>query len=664
MARSQHTTARAARRPALLAGLVVALVLAGLGPADAASRRVSLTVAPTTPLVGASVSVSGTVTSTPRRTKVVLQRWSGRRWLSLSTVRTGTRGRFTARTAAASPGRWSYRVRVPAAGKRKAVTSGVRRVDVLRGSSVSLSVERRSAAWTFVQVRGLVRNARTGAPVRLERRVAGAWRRAADGRVGAGSRYDVGLELPVGTSSVRVVAPRDAYRAAAVSPTVTVTVAPPPATGSSATPTPPAQPAAEPSRTVSGTITGQVTWAAGSTVVLTGPVDVAAGATLTVEDGVAVRSAGHALTVHGTLRAGRSGTTTFTSTSTAPRAGDWPGIRVARRGHADLGRSHVSGADTALRVVRGGSAQWRGSVAASAAGLDSDGFADARHVDWGSPTGPAAFGTGAAVRGYGALVVPWQGFTPATGSTWLAEDAPQVPCVDVVLVGARGSGEAPQGSDAYEDAAFGGTGVPTFGVLHGAYSTVQEARPGTSFTVVPVRYAAAGYPPADDSVDWPTFSASLRGGADAVAALTADVARRCPDSLVVLVGASQGAAAVRAGLVQADGAGRDAVAAVGLLADPSTVPDATETIWSTSWTARSVPKVGGVVPMSSFARAATSDLPDDVAARTLALCHEGDAVCDAGPDASIERHADYSAQETLDLGAALGRLVLDRLGDR
>lgn len=642
----------------------MALVLAGLGPADAASRRVSLTISPTTPLVGARVSVAGTVTFTPRRTKVVLQRWSGRRWVNLSTVRTGTRGRFTARTAAASPGRWSYRVRVSAVGKKKAVSSAVRRVDVLRGSGVSVSVAPRTAAWTFVQVRGLVKNARTGAPVRVERRVAGAWQRAVDGRVGAGSRYDLGLELPVGTSSVRVVAPRDGYRAAGVSSTVTVAVAPPPEPGSSATPAPPVPSGAEASHTVSGTIAGQVTWAAGRPVVLTGPVDVAAGATLTVEDGVTVRSAGHGLTVHGTLRAGRSEPTTFTSTSTAPRAGDWPGIRVVRGGHADLGRSHVSGADVALRVVRGGSARWRGSVEASTAGLDSDGFADARDVDWGSPTGPAAFGTGAAVRGYGALVVPWAGFTPTTGSTWLAEDAPQVPCVDVVLVGARGSGEAPQGTEAYEDAAFGGTGVPTFGVLHGAYATVQEARPATSFAVVPVRYAAAGYPPADASVDWPTFSASLRGGADAVAALTADVARRCPDSLVVLVGASQGAAAVRAGLVQTGEADRDAVAAVGLLADPSTVPTARETIWSTSWTTRSLPTVGGVVPMSSFARGAATDLPDDVAARTLALCHEGDAICDTGPDASIERHADYSAQETLDLGAALGRRVLDRLGDR
>lgn len=637
----------------------MALVLTGLGSAEAATRRVSFKVGPATQLVGGKLSVSGTVTSTPRRSKVVLQRWSGGRWVNLSTVRTGTGGRYTARTTPASPGQWSYRALVPAAGKRKAVASATRRVDVLRQSSASLSVGSRPTSQTFVQVSGLVSNARTGAPVRLERKVSGTWRRAVEGWVEAGARYELGLQLPVGVSSVRVVAPQDDYRAAAVSRTVSVTVAP----SATPAPTPSVTPAPEPDRRVSGTITGQVTLTAGRRVVLTGPVDVAAGATLTVEDGVSVLSAGHALTVRGTLRAGSSEPTTFTSTSTVPVAGDWPGIVVARGGRAELGPSRILGADVALRVHRGGSATWRGSVGSSTVGLDSDGFADARHVDWGSSTGPAPFGTGLRARGYGALVVPWAGFTPGTDRTRVAEDAPEVPCVDVVLVGARGSGEAPQGREAYEDVAFGGTGVPTFGVLHGAYAAIHEARPATTFTVVPVRYAAATYPVADDSSDWPTFSASLRGGADAVAALTADVARRCPDSLVVLAGASQGAAAVRAGLGQVDPAARDAVAAVGLLGDPSSVPTSAESVWSTSWSPRARPTVGGLLTLSSLLGTAT-DLTDDVAPRTLGLCHEGDAICDAGPDASIERHTDYTAQETLDLGAALGRLVLERLADR
>ncbi len=663
------------RRRVLLPSLAAALLGALLvSPVSAATRSVSLSVAPGTLLLHDTVTATGVVRGVSRGTRVTLQRWDGSRWRTSASARTGAGGRFTARPVAVTSGRVAYRARIAAVGSRRpAVASVVRRVSVLRRSGMTLVTSRPDEHARDLDLRGTVSAARAGAPVRADLLVDGTWRTLDSGLVGTSGSFALDVQLPWGASSVRVVAPRDGYRASATSGVrsfVTTPVAAPdpePTPDPDPGPTPDPGPDPDPSPgpppvvEVQGSLDDDTTWRAGTEVRLVGDVDVAAGVTLTVEGGTTVRSEGHRLAVRGRLVTTGSGVTVLGPATQVPSAGDWPGVVVEDGGSADLGTALVTGASTALAVERGGTATWRGSVRVSTLGLDADGFVDARGVDWGSATGPAPWGTGVPVRGYGAQVLPWAGFEPGAEVPSPVEAAAPVPCADVVLLGARGSGEAPRGSDPYEEAPAGGLGAVNVTVLVGVHDAILAARPGTTVSVAPVRYAAAGFPPGDATSDWPRFEASLRQGADDVAATVADLAQRCPESLVVATGTSQGAAVVHAGLVQLTSEQRSRVAAVGLLGDMATSSTGDETFWRTSGTPGPRPTTGGVVPLRLVRPSLPGVLPADLAPRTISLCHTGDVVCDAAPGAGIERHLDYSSQETYGLGVALAEKVLERL---
>lgn len=655
----------------MVVAVVLVLLVAAVQAQAASSRRVSLGLSPTTVLEKGVVQATGTVSSTPSRTVVSLQRWDGKAWRTATTTRTGSGGRWSARLVAGSAGRHAYRARVAAVRGGPAAVSATRRIEVLVTSSVMLRVGRAADDSSRVVADGTVTNARSGAPIRLERRAGSRWTTMTSGTVGADRRFRLEAAAPDAVE-LRVTAPRDGYRATATStevalmapstptpePTPTPTPAPEPVQTTSPTPAP------EPplATTAAGTVRGDVTWRGGpgSTVRLTGPLEVASGATLTIGPGVVVRPQGHPVVVRGTLLAGDGDEPTVIG-DPGDDAGAWAGIVVADGGRADLGRTRLQGASVALDVQRGGSALWRGSVRRSAVALRAADFVDARHVDWGDPSGPSPFGSGARVEGYAAVVAPWAGFTSGIDRTWLAATAPATPCVDVALVGARGSGEPPQDGQAYDEAAFGGVGASSFGVLHGVYTRIAEARPSTSFAVVPVRYAASTYPVGGADGSWPSFSASVRGGADAVAALVRDLASRCPDTLVVLAGSSQGAGVVRVGLSDLDATERRNVAGVGLVGDMSATTSALETRWSGRDTPHGPPALGGLMPASLFRPSVPGPLPADLAPLVLSLCHTTDVICDARPGASIDGHVDYGSEEVLGVGRVLAGPVLERL---
>lgn len=116
------------------------MVLAGLlglsaVPASAATARsVSVKVSTTTPLTSASVTVSGTLTKSPKGTVVKVERKSGSRWVLVKSTRTTTsKGAYTTSIKApATVAVYPYRTTVAKTSKLKAATSKTVLVEVLR----------------------------------------------------------------------------------------------------------------------------------------------------------------------------------------------------------------------------------------------------------------------------------------------------------------------------------------------------------------------------------------------------------------------------------------------------------------------------------------------------------------------------------------------------
>jgi len=172
---------------------------------------------------------------------------------------------------------------------------------------------------------------------------------------------------------------------------------------------------------------GTLTAGEGGTVVLDGTADAPVGL-----DGVGLTAdpGGHVVARHATVRAA-SVTTYGTSTL------DADDVVFVDHTDPELGACVVLDKDTTGHL--------RGNLRGCGIGLDARSAFDARYVDWGDPSGPAPFGTGAEAVGP-AQVVPWVGYTPPatpTVSDAPAQDAPR--CAPYTVLAVRGSGEAPGG---------------------------------------------------------------------------------------------------------------------------------------------------------------------------------------------------------------------------
>ncbi len=181
-----------------------------------------------------------------------------------------------------------------------------------------------------------------------------------------------------------------------------------------------------------GTLISDLSLPFGNTpLVLTSSLSVGEGATLTVNPGVVVKSRGGYLSVAGgALKVlGTAGSpVTFTSwrddsvggdynkdgTVTTPAPGDWGGISASSGGTADFTGTVARYASTTLSTYGDGGIRYRGKITqcSSYGAHESGGVLDVRNVDWGTPTGPAPFGTGCAIySGTGNLLfVPWVGY--------------------------------------------------------------------------------------------------------------------------------------------------------------------------------------------------------------------------------------------------------------
>lgn len=461
-------------------------------------------------------------------------------------------------------------------------------------------------------------------------------------------------------------------------------------------------PSAPPVRTVSGAISVNTTWGPDRAKVyrVTEDLVVNAGATLTILPGTVVKvRSGRTIVVEGAVDAqgtvaapvvvtsetddGVAGDTNGDGAATAPAAGDHLGLSVRPGGSLVMANSRVAFAATAItatgtkgamatldlsataiskstRCVQASGpidASFTGSVRDCQVGVTSEYAFDARGVDWGSSAGPFPYGTGVGVEGLSVRVVPWTGYSaPSRPAVAAAQAAPSVaPCAEVVLVGARGSGEWP--------ASPGPTTLPEFdsdSSGFGPYNYVAAAklveemavsRPSTTVKYLGVQYLALSTPVHDARVSYGVYLASVYDGVDKLRQLVASESARCPASVFVLFGNSQGALVVDLMLDQVTQVEQQQrIAGVVLLANPGRTVGSPEIVWEASGqvAGAGVANAGGL--WTDLYPGFDAALPKWVAPRTISLCSEWDVVCSFRPGASLEEHASYSIAEIQSLG--------------
>ena len=215
----------------------------------------------------------------------------------------------------------------------------------------------------------------------------------------------------------------------------------------------------------------------------------------------------------------------------------------------------------------------------------------------------------------------------------LAPVAPVVePCVDVQVIGARGSGQAP---------GFGEQVAPVVEVVETTLAVT-----GRSVDAVPLAYPALSLA---DSFGLALFTgeyeASVRSGADALLALMAETASVCPTTEFVLIGYSQGAQAIKAALE--DQAPGPRIAGVVLLADPTRDHEQAGIVRLGDPTVERPGAFGAVA------------LPDHVRAVTIDVCAAGDGVCERGRSGLAAHTRGYD-----DAGEAVAVRLLAEVEDR
>lgn len=352
----------------------------------------------------------------------------------------------------------------------------------------------------------------------------------------------------------------------------------------------------------------------------------------------------------------------------APAKGAWRGVTVDGTGavvHLDGVRLEYG--TNCLAVVRAAEVRVSGRVANCVNGVSSGTYVGARNVDWGSPSGPAPFGSGASITSLTVGAVPWRGYVdPAVPRDVAPQPQPfDSRCVDLVMYGVRGAGEQPRPADGAEDATYStdreGFGGLTWGASYWQWSKVANARPGTTVRVVAIRYPA--FPVPSRSSDWPRFVRGMLTGAVRLRQVIDDELGRCPNTQVTIAGVSQGAIVAHLYLNGVAGSVPfDHIAAVTLIGDPTRPGSSPETTWTAAGAAApsSVSESSGI--WSGFVGATA--VPGGIADRALSWCREDDLICTARPGATLAGHARYSIEDTKAVGTWMAEKALPRLPQR
>ena len=355
----------------------------------------------------------------------------------------------------------------------------------------------------------------------------------------------------------------------------------------------------------------------------------------------------------------------------APQPGDWVGISVGSGGTGTLDGTDIKYASTALSVSGDGYAEFHGSVVTSAFGVaGGDSYVDATGVDWGSSSGPAPIGSGVGYSGAGVNVANWVGWTPppVPVSTPPYQPPSTYVCKSVAFIGARGSGEDPQGDpepDFGTDPSNGlGSRVGKGGMETGFTDELAKHGPygaSSDIKVLAVQYRALGV--LSDPLRMlysEDYMNSIYDGVNKTVQMIEDEETNCPSEKIVLAGYSQGALAIHIALRQlaasdpgALSSGR--IVAVLLLADPAKVANDGGQIWENDPTQYANWQAGAGVRNADgiwthWVPTDNGVLPAAVRAQALEYCHNHDTVCSPGLGASVTHHTSYTSSETGAMG--------------
>nr|WP_269812885.1 cutinase family protein [Ornithinimicrobium sediminis] len=270
------------------------------------------------------------------------------------------------------------------------------------------------------------------------------------------------------------------------------------------------------------------------------------------------------------------------------------------------------------------------------------------------------------------MYTPWVGYVPPPrppiAPAQPVPDGNASRCAKYVVFGLRGSGEEPQADWniflGWDKPAFVGE-TDGFGTYNEEiYAAFDRFQPGTKKRVA-VQYQALPVPVLDPRVSPSAYMDSIFDGVDKLISRAYEEASDCPDSEFVLLGYSQGALAAHVAmrvLAESDLALLERFVAVGFVSDPGRVVGGGEDLWRTASLVNgqlqvSVPGLlesisPGVWSLPTLWQETTPSgpLPDIIASRTTALCHNGDLICASFLGAGASEHTNYTNDELEALG--------------
>jgi Cutinase len=351
----------------------------------------------------------------------------------------------------------------------------------------------------------------------------------------------------------------------------------------------------------------------------------------------------------------------------AASAGDWGGVQVRDGGVATLPGTTLDYASTALSVQEGANATIHGAILNSTVGISANEYVDASSVNWGSPSGPAPIGTGSPIEGEGAYVMPWSGYTaPARPAAAPLTPATFSDCRKFFVIGARGSGEAPQGDPPSYSSNSDGFGSRAWNAYYGLKERlISGGYSESDFQLLGLRYRALGvlYNPINFGTE--AYFESIYEGVESLVAELYEQKSKCPSERAILVGFSQGALVVHLALRQLQETdpgmlSSSRIAGVMLIGDPAKVGYENEPVWEEDYV-RAAPNSGIDKADGDWTKAGLPDsgpLPNVVSGRAISFCANHDIVCAPGFRATPWQHTSYYTPTRLNV---MGEWMAERI---